>query len=73
MKTLQMVFNNAAGRTVTLSLADVRDTLTDAEVRTVMDFIIARDIFTSTGGQLVSVRSASVVDEAVTDLIKSQY
>jgi hypothetical protein len=52
-----------------MSLDDPRADLTPAEVQTVMDNIIAKNIFDSSGGDLVSVKSAEVVSTTVNELI----
>lgn len=54
-KTLEMVFTNEAGKNVTISLAEPKDTLTAAEVQAVMQDIVTRNIFTTTGGGLATV------------------
>jgi hypothetical protein len=41
-QTLRMVFRNEAGSNFTLSLDNPRDTLTTAEIETVMDSIITK-------------------------------
>lgn len=68
-KTLQLIFGNAAGRQVTLSIADPRDNLTEAEVRAVMELILARNIFTSSGGDLTAIAGARIVTRDVTEII----
>lgn len=59
---LVMSFRNTAGRTVTMSMDDPRTDVTAAEVTTVMDTIIAKNIFTSSGGDLVSKERAAVIE-----------
>ena len=66
--TLQMVFVNAAGDKVTLSLPDAREDLAAAEVKTAMEGIISRNIFTSSGGDLTAISSARVVTRDTTDI-----
>jgi len=66
-----MTFLNQANRNVTLSLDNPRDNLTAAEVQGVMDTIIAKNIFTSSGGDLVSKVSASIIDTTTTELFGS--
>ncbi|WP_422880247.1 DUF2922 domain-containing protein [Moorella sulfitireducens] len=68
-KTLQLIFGSAAGRQVTLSMADPRDNLTEAEVRAVMQLILDKNIFTSCGGDLVTIAGARIVTRDVTDII----
>lgn len=59
-KTLELVFRNASGQEVTISLADPKDTLARSEAQTVMEDIIAKNIFTSKGGDLTDVVDARV-------------
>jgi len=68
-KTLELIFQNAAGKKVTVAVPDPRDTLTEAEVQTAMDTILAKNVFTSSGGDLVIVAGARIVSREVTDLI----
>lgn len=67
-KTLELIFVNALGDKVTLRVADARDDIQEAEVRTVMDTIVTKDVFTSTGGSLVRVAGARLVTRDVTEL-----
>ena len=66
---LRMSFLNSLNRTTSMSLDDPRADLTPAEVQTVMDNIIAKNIFNSSGGDLVSVKGAEVVTTTVNELI----
>jgi hypothetical protein len=61
-QTLQMTFVNAVGTRATISLDNPKDTLTQAEVTAAMDQIIAKNIFNSAGGDLVSKYSAEIID-----------
>lgn len=67
-KTLELIFVNAAGSKVTLRVTEPREDLQAAEVKTVMDEIVAKDIFTSTGGSLVGVAGARMVSRDVAEL-----
>lgn len=67
-RTLRMVFLNQAGKNVTISLDNPRSDLTTAEIQTAMDLVIARNIFTSTGGDLVSKQDIKVIDSTTDDL-----
>jgi len=64
-QTLQMTFVNQAGTRTTISLSNPKDTLTQAEVVTAMDQIIAKNIFNTAGGDLVSKYSAQIIDRSV--------
>jgi len=61
-QTLQMSFVNQLGTRTTISLDNPKDTLTQAEVTAAMDLIIAKNIFNSAGGDLVSKYSAEIID-----------
>jgi hypothetical protein len=63
-----MGFLSQAGKNVTLSLDNPRNDLTAADVQASMDLIIARNIFTSTGGDLVSKVNARIIDTTTTEL-----
>ncbi len=65
---LVMSFRNASGRAVTMSLDDPRPDITAAEVTAVMDTIIAKNVFTSSGGDLVSKERAAVIDTTENEL-----
>ncbi|OPX85521.1 MAG: hypothetical protein A4E53_03515 [Pelotomaculum sp. PtaB.Bin104] len=67
-KVLRMSFKNEGGNTVSISLDAPRDNLTEAEVQAAMDLVISKNIFTSTGGNLVSKFDAKIIDTTVTDL-----
>ncbi len=67
-KKLSMSFRNTSGKTVTLSLADPRPDLTAADVTTVMDAIIAKNVFSTSGGDLVVKDRAVVVDTTENEL-----
>jgi hypothetical protein len=70
-QSLRMTFLSQGNRSVTLSLDNPRNDLTAAEVQAAMDLIIARNIFTSTGGDLVSKVSARVIDTTTTELFSA--
>jgi len=67
-KTLRMTFVNEAGNRYSINLRDPKDTLTGAEVATAMNAIIAKNIFQTTGGDLVSKDSAAIIDTSETEL-----
>lgn len=65
---LMMTFRNTSGKTVTMSLADPRPDITAADVTTVMDTIIAKNVFSSSGGDLVAKDRAAVIDTTENEL-----
>jgi len=64
-KTLQMVFQNQLGKNISISIPEVREDVTEGEIKTLMNLIIAKNIFESTGGDLASVMSASLISRDV--------
>jgi hypothetical protein len=66
-----MSFRNAAGKTVTMSLADPRPDITAEDVTTAMDTIIAKNIFSSSGGDLVAKDRAAVIETTENELYKA--
>lgn len=67
-KVLRMTFNNASGNAVTITLPEPKATLTAAEIEAVMDQIIAKNIFLTPGGELISKRDVKIVDTTTDDL-----
>lgn len=68
VKTLVMIFENQGGSNVRISIDNVRDDVTDAEVKAAMEDIISRNIFETSGGNLVSIRGAEIVTRTVQEL-----
>jgi hypothetical protein len=68
-KTLQMVFLNNAGKNVSINITGIKDNVTAAEIKTVMDLIITKNILNSTGGDLKSSMSANIVSKEVEALV----
>ena len=53
-KTLRLPFKNAGGKDVNILVANPKEGITKAEAVATQTLIIARNIFSSTGGDLVS-------------------
>ena len=68
---LQMVFRTAGGRRVTLSLDDPLETLDATTVQNAMNTIVAKNIFTSSTGDLVGVIEARIVSRETVQLFKT--
>jgi hypothetical protein len=64
-ETLRMVFLNAAERLTTISVIDPAPDLTSLEIEAVMDSIIAKNVFVTSGGDLVSKVRAEIVSRSV--------
>jgi len=67
-KILRMTFNNASGNAVTITLPEPKADLTAVQIEAVMDQIIAKNIFLTTGGELISKRDVKIVDTTTDDL-----
>ncbi|MBC9785352.1 DUF2922 family protein [Heliobacillus mobilis] len=67
-ETLELVFTNQLGRDVVLRVRDPKAGLTTDEVTTVMDTIIANNVFTTSGGDLIGKKDVRMVSSNVTDL-----
>lgn len=67
-KTLRMVFKNQAGTNYTLTLDDPREDVTGAEIEGIMDQIIAANVISTSGGDLVSKYDVKIIDRTVNDL-----
>ncbi|MDO9534817.1 MAG: DUF2922 domain-containing protein [Bacillota bacterium] len=69
-QTLRLVFRNAEGRTVTMSVNSPKDPLDGIEVNTAMDQIINSDIFQSSGGSITEKVRAEVVSREVETVLE---
>lgn len=68
VKTLQMVFQNQIGKNVSISIGDIKDSITSEEIKNLMQLIIAKNIFESTGGDLTTIMSADIVTRDVQEM-----
>lgn len=68
--TLNLVFATSGGKNVTFSITDVKSDLKtiEAEADALMDSMIAKNIFTTSSGDLISKVSASLVERKATKL-----
>jgi hypothetical protein len=67
-KSLVMTFLNSQGSRSSLTIAAVKDNVTEAEVISAMDAVIAANIFETTGGDLVAKHAAEITERNVTPL-----
>ncbi|NMA52423.1 MAG: DUF2922 domain-containing protein [Peptococcaceae bacterium] len=63
-----MVFRNAEDKNVTITLDNPRPDITGAEIEAAMDLVIARNIITSSGGDLVAKQDIRIIDSTTNDL-----
>ena len=67
-KVLRMTFANVLGGSVSFNLSNPLPDLTAATVQGYMNIVIAKNLFTSTGGDLVAIKDISIVDTTTQDL-----
>ena len=60
-KTLRMIFKNAAAKNVAINLPDPDSEITAMEVEAVMDSVVSRNVFNTSGGDITSKVRAEVV------------
>ncbi|MGM8213620.1 DUF2922 domain-containing protein [Virgibacillus sp. W0430] len=68
MKKLELKFENQDGKTVTYTLEKPNEPVDPVAVKAAMNEIITQNAFTSTGGDLVAIKSARVVERNVQDI-----
>ncbi|WP_028983654.1 DUF2922 domain-containing protein [Sporolactobacillus terrae] len=68
MKKLNLVFLNAEGKSVTLSLNDPVEPADPAAIKAAMNIILAEQVFQSTGGELVALKSARISENNTTPI-----
>jgi hypothetical protein len=66
--TLQLTFVTQGGSRASISLDNPKPELTQNDVITAMDDIIAKNIFNTASGDLVSKHSAQIIDRTATVL-----
>lgn len=66
-KTLELIFETAAGKEVTLSVEEPREDITPLELKTGMQTIITQNIFEVEGSAFANAKAARVVERNVTD------
>lgn len=67
-RSLVISFKNELGKKVNLTVKDVRDDLTNTDVNDLMDLIIEKDVFVTSGGTLVEKIEAEVVTKESTEM-----
>lgn len=68
MKKLELKFLNEDGKTVTYSLEQPVEPADPQAIKAAMDEIIAQDAFTSSGGDVVSIKEARIVERTVEEI-----
>ncbi|MGL5714573.1 MAG: DUF2922 domain-containing protein [Paraclostridium sp.] len=60
-KRLVMSFKSALDRTVSISVDDPREDITEAEIKTAMELILSKNLFAPNGADLVAAIDAKIV------------
>ncbi|WP_010530118.1 DUF2922 domain-containing protein [Lentibacillus jeotgali] len=68
MKKLELKFLNEDEKTVTYSLEQPVEPADPAAIKAAMDEIINQNAFTSSGGDLVSIKEARIVERNVEEI-----
>ncbi|MBB6216401.1 hypothetical protein HNQ80_002501 [Anaerosolibacter carboniphilus] len=68
-KRLEMTFKNQLGTTMKITVDQVRDDTTEAEVQAAMQLILDKNIFQTNSGELVAIDSARIVTTDVEEVI----
>jgi hypothetical protein len=63
-----MVFQNTLGKNVSISIPEIKDGITAAEIKTLMELIVSKNIFDSVGGNLVNIMEANVISRDVQEV-----
>lgn len=64
---LLMSFMTQFGRKVSLFVTDPREDVTEAEIKAVMDLIIAKNIFAPGGDEIATAKDAKIVQTETTE------
>lgn len=67
-KRIELVFKNAEGGNVTISLDNPVEPADPAQVAQVMDQVIAEGAFLSRGGKLVGKHAARIVERNISEI-----
>jgi hypothetical protein len=68
MRILEMTFSTELGKSKTIRVYEAKAALTGAEVAACMDNIIAKNIFSGTGGEITGKVKAQVITTTSADL-----
>lgn len=68
MKKLELKFYNTEGKTVTYSLEKPVEPVDPAEIKSAMEEIINQNAFTSSGGDIATIKGARVVERNVQEI-----
>jgi hypothetical protein len=67
MKTLELTFNAEFG-TARIAIRNPKEPIDPAQVKAVMNQIVTADVFKSANGDLISPKSARIIDRETQDI-----
>lgn len=67
-KSLVLSFVNVGGKKTSITVNNIKDAVTAAEANTLMDTIIAQNVFETKDGDLASKSGAYIVDRERTEI-----
>jgi len=70
--TLELSFQNEMGRTARFLIADPKEDLTPQEVQQAMDLIVAKNIFSTSGGEIVKALGARIIIRDTVEIIPAE-
>ncbi|MCA0987187.1 DUF2922 domain-containing protein [Guptibacillus algicola] len=68
-KTLELQFLNDDNKPFSITLSDPVEPVDPAAISAAMDTLLAQNIFTTSGGDLVSKRGARIVERNTSDIV----
>ncbi|WP_377890528.1 DUF2922 domain-containing protein [Alkalihalobacillus sp. R86527] len=68
-KTLELQFLNDDNKPFSISLNDPVEPVNPAAISAAMDTLLAQNIFTTSGGDLVAKRGARIVERNTSDIV----
>jgi hypothetical protein len=57
-----------AGNNILISIPEVKDTITQSEIKTLMEFFVSKNIFESVGGGLAGLMEANIISRDVQEI-----
>ncbi len=67
-KSLVMSFKNELEKKVNITVKDVKEDLDNTAVNDLMDLIVSKGIFETSGGSLVQKLDAEIITKEITDI-----
>lgn len=69
MKTLVMKFVTETGTKVSINVPNVDDTVDDTKIKTFMELVKEKAVFTFKGGNIIAIDSANLTETTTTNIV----